>query len=185
MRKEFIATEPDQIHAMKSRLRGRICDVVYHMGRATVHEIADRLATPVSSLYDHLEILVEAGLLLEGEPVRTTKNFARTVVAPAKQLRFSHNTDDRETRIAIADVVASQLRFAEKETRAAIVERGDTVGRADSVLRSGSTVGWLSKADIRRLNELLTEVESLFERGTGPEPGRSLQALTVVSRPVG
>lgn len=184
MRKEFIASKPEQIHALKSRLRGRITDVVYHMGQATVHEIADRLGAPVSTLYDHLEILVEVGLLLEGEPVRTTKNFARTYVAPAKQLRFSLNSKDPEIRTAIADVVASQLRFAEKETRVGIVDKGYPVGEPDSVLRTGSTTGWLSRDDICKLNALLAEAVSLFEQGVDPAPGRQLQAFTFVARPV-
>ncbi|MFI4873589.1 MAG: winged helix-turn-helix domain-containing protein [Phycisphaerales bacterium JB061] len=180
----YVASELDQLAALKSRLRGRICDVVYNMGSATVHEIADQLGVPVSTLYSHLEMLVGVGLLHEGEPVRTTKNFARTYNAPARKLRVTHQTDNEDVREAIADVVASQLRFAEKEFRkAAHSEEFDSAGKPESRVRSGSVVGWLGAKDVRELNRLMGEVFALFE-GTSPGPGRRLQGMTFVSRPI-
>lgn len=180
---EFLASEPAQFDALRSRLRGRICDVVYHAGAATVHEIADQLGKPVSSLYHHLDMLVEAELLLEGEPVRTNKNFARTYVAPARRLRFTRDLDVEGVREGIADVAASQLRLGEREFRAALQKPGITAGRPTSRVASGSMVGWLDDDQIRQVNSLLNQLASIFDESV-QEEGRRLHAVTYVSRPV-
>lgn len=179
--REFEASTPEQIAAIKSRLRGRICDVVYHMGQATVHEIADQLGRSVPGLYPHLEILVEAGLLLEGEPVRTGKNFARTYVARAERLRMTRDLTNPAVRSGIADVVSSQLRLADREFRASLEMSGVTNGQPDSRISSASMVGWLNDEQIREVNRLLGEVVEIFD-GAVPGEGRSLQGLTFVSR---
>jgi hypothetical protein len=180
----YVASEVDQLVALKSRLRGRICDVVYNHGSGTVHEIADQLAVPVSTLYKHLELLVEVGLLLEGEPVRTTKNFARTYVAPARQLILTRKADDPEVVSALADILSSQLRCADKEVRKSIESQAaSTSSELSSRVKAGSIVAWLSTREVEKLNRLVSEMFELFE-GTGPGPGKELQGFTFASRPI-
>lgn len=180
----FSASEPGHLEALRSRLRGRICDVVYHAGSATVHEIADQLGKPVSSLYHHLDMLVEVGLLLEGEPVRTNKNFARTYTAPARRLKFTQDLSDPDVRRGIADVAASQLRLAEREFRAALETPGITAGKPTSRVGSGSMVGWLDDDQIRKVNSLVNQIAEIFDESVKAD-NRKLHAFTYASRIVG
>lgn len=177
-----IPKRAEQILALKSRLRGRICDVVYSLGHATVHEIADWLDAPVSTLYEHLDALIEAGLLEEGDPVRTNKNFARTVLAPGTDLKITHTASNAKARQAIADVLSSQLRLAGREFERGLVRDKLPAGEPGATLDSGSAIGWLNEDDRREVRELLGRVMEIYARSS-PDDGRELQAITWVTRP--
>lgn len=179
-----VAATLPQLKALSSRLRGRICDAVYQMGTATIHEIAVWLDVPASTLYTHMDLLVEVGLLEEVEATRTGKNLARTFEAPAARLRVCHESEDPETREAIADVVSAQVRFAEKEFRAALAAGESGAGTGASPVRSLSMVGWLGAREVRELGRLLGEIEALFA-GSGPGGKRRCVGFTAVSRPLG
>lgn len=178
----LVPSEPFQVLALKSRLRGRICDVVYSLGSATAHQIADWLDVPASTLYEHLSALEDAGLLRAGEPVRTTKNFARTYEAPASSLKITHSAEKQETRAAISEVVSSQLRLAGREFEESLVSDELPAGTDRDRLDSGSTVGWLSDADVEEVNRLLDRVMRIYT-GSGPSEERQLHAITWVTRP--
>jgi len=115
--RQLVIQRIEQLDALRSRLRARITDIVYNEGELTVHEIAEDLEVQPTTLYRHLDMLVEVGLLEEAEPVRTTKNFARVFRAPARNISLWPEKVNDEVRHAIALVIESQLKNRSEERR--------------------------------------------------------------------
>jgi len=176
--KKVLMANLEQLDVLRSRLRGRITDLVYSAGELTVAEIAEALVQKPTTLYRHLDLLVESGLLTEGEPVRTGKTLARVFKAPAGTIKFPRETASQAERVAVADVIVSQLRMAAKETRARIETHGPESG-----VRAGAVVGWLTPEDRERVAELMVEAYEILENGRREE-GRTLCGLTFALRPV-
>lgn len=182
----YVINRLDQLEALKSCLRDRICDVVCQAGELTAQEIATRLGKKPTALYPHLDLLVEVGLLVERDQVRTNKNFARSFGAPAKHLRLDRESKDPKVQAAICAILASQLRQASREFQAAIqaASRPEQGGSpADLGLGIAWLTGWMDKKAIKRAKALLDELDELFMIDE-PGPGKTLFALTYVSRPV-
>lgn len=176
----------DQLEALKSCIRDRICDVVCQAGELTAQEIATRLGIRPTAIYPHLDLLVEVGLLVERDQVRTNKNFARSFGAPAKHLRLDRESKDPEVQAAICAILASQLRQASREFQTAI-EAGSCPENGDSIAELGLGIAWLTawldSESIKRAKALLDELDELFMIDE-PGPGKTLFALTYVARPV-
>ena len=177
----FKITRLDQLEALKSCLRDRICDVVRQAGELTAQEIASRVGARPSKLYPHLDLLVEVGLLVEGEPIRTGKNFARVFGAPARGYRFDRESDDPDVREAVCSIVSSQLRQADREFRAAYNAEDDADSREN--VSAAWLSAWLDDDGIRKARTLLDQLDELFEKYE-PGPDKSLFVLTYVARPV-
>jgi len=173
----------EQIAALRSKLRARIVDLIYNAGELTVAQIAEELGQKPTALYRHLDHLVEVGLLIEGEPVRTEKNFARVFVGPGDTLAYVPPGEaDEEMREAVAGLIAYELNLAARETARAYAERIGTVGVPSAHLKYVSTTGWLSREERARVNALLDEVVAVFS-ASSHGPGKDLQTISFASRP--
>ncbi len=181
-RKRWTVNRPEQIAALRSSQRERVCDVVYALGQATVQEIAEQLGARPTAVYRHLRILCDVDLIEEGPAARTVRNFARTYRAKAERVTFLPLADDPKIRALVADVIESELRMAAREYRIGIESERERLGTPDTPIRSMAMVGWLGRKERIRVNQLFEALMEMFD-GTRPGPGKSLQALTFVSRP--
>lgn len=177
----YLINRLDQLEALKSCVRDRICDVVCQAGELTAQEIATRLGIKPTAIYPHLDLLVEVGLLIERDQVRTNKNFARSFGAPATHLRLDRESKDPAVQSAICAILASQLRQASREFQNAIESKSDP--DHDSGLGIAWLTGWMDTKSITRAKALLDELDDLFMIDE-PGPGKTLYALTYVARPV-
>jgi predicted ArsR family transcriptional regulator len=177
----YLINRLDQLEALKSCVRDRICDVVCQAGELTAQEIATRLGMKPTTIYPHLDLLVEVGLLIERDQVRTNKNFARSFGAPATHLRLDRESKDPQVQSAICAILASQLRQASREFQNAI----ESTSHSDQEHGLGIAwlTGWMDKNSITRAKALLDELDELFMIDE-PGPGKTLYALTYVARPV-
>lgn len=178
----YIIKDLDQLEVLKSPLRDRICDVVCQAGELTAQEIAKRLGIRPTAIYSHLDLLVEVGLLTEGEQVRTNKNFARSFGAPAKYMRFDRESKNPQVQEAISAILSSQLRQAAREYESATHSTNGS-SQAETGLGIAWLTGWLDSKSISRAKVLLDELDELFMIDE-PGPGKTLFALTYVARPV-
>jgi len=182
----YLINRLDQLDALKSCVRDRICDVVCQAGELTAQEIAARLGIKPTAIYPHLDLLVEVGLLVERDQVRTNKNFARSFGTPATHLRLDRESKDPEVQAAICAILASQLRQASREFQNTIeaTARPDLDdASADLGLGIAWLTGWMDTKSIQRAKSLLDELDELFMIDE-PGPGKTLYALTYVARPV-
>ncbi|MFK7760150.1 MAG: helix-turn-helix domain-containing protein [Phycisphaerales bacterium] len=176
----------DQLEVLKSCLRDRICDVVCQAGQLTANEIATRLGIRPTAIYSHLDLLVEVGLLVEGDQVRTNKNFARSFGTPAKYMRFDRESKDPQVQEAIRAILASQLRQAAREFQSATQASSNPecdYPNADFGLGIAWLTAWLDTESIERAKALLNELDEIFMVDE-PGPGKTLFALTYIARPV-
>lgn len=182
----YLINRLDQLEALKSCVRDRICDVVCQAGELTAQEIATRLGMKPTTIYPHLDLLVQVGLLVERDQVRTNKNFARSFGAPATHLRLDRESKDPKVQAAICAILASQLRQASREFQNAI-ESASHTDQDDAAAELGLGIawltGWMDKKSIKRAKALLDDLDELFMIDE-PGPGRTLYALTYVARPV-
>jgi len=172
-----------QIDALKSKLRAQIVDLIFNAGEMTAAEIGAELDQKQTTLYRHLDLLVEVGLLIEGEPARAGKALARVFKAPARTLKYQDvEKAPPQMRRAVGDLMAYELRLAAKETASAYAEGECTTRVPSAQLNYASVTGWLSAKERARVNELLTEIRTIVQ-ASSHAPGKSLQTITFASRP--
>jgi predicted transcriptional regulator len=105
------ADDPSRLTTQLSRRERQIMDVVYHLGRATVAEIAERLPDPptATAVRTMLRILEQKGYLLHDQD--GLRHVYRPVV-PAKQA----------TRSVLRHVVETFFRGSRSDAMATLLE---------------------------------------------------------------
>lgn len=172
-----------QIEALVSTVRQEIVDTVAALGTCSIAEVADALGRPADGLYYHVRALLDAGLLVDAGERETSRRPEALVRAPTRGvMRLKYAPEDSRNVAAINKVVASMLRSAERDFRAGFDPQAVCSGRQRN-LNASRQKAWLSKADVREINDLLLRLQELLSQST-PEPGRELHSLTVVMAPI-
>ena len=155
---------PAQIKALVSTTRQEIIDTLQAMGEASVPELAQQLARPADALYYHVRALAKSGLLRHVGN-RQQGRHVETVYAtqePEKRLKLRYQPDDAAATAALKQLVASMLRASGREFDRAIADPSCQLEGPRRELWAGRAKGWVSPADLERINELLTELAQLF-----------------------
>lgn len=175
-----VIADRKQVAVLTSAIRQEIVDTLGQLGAVSVSELAATLGRPPDALYYHLRLLVGAGLVRE---IRQSGNGRREARfrAVARQFRIDYKLDQRSYSDSMATVVASMLRVGIRDYRRALYSKGPVVEGASRELRAQRKTVWLTKQEIRRVNQL---IEKLLAAG-GPRRARArLFAITVLVTPV-
>lgn len=175
--------DPERIRLLGSPVRQDIVDYVDAAGPSTVAEIAAALGRPADTLYYHVGLLREAGLLVVREA--TAGRAVRVVDLPGAGLQVRYRPEDPENVAAVRDAVGTMLRSAERRFAAGLEGRAGTVA-VEGPRRSlwASRVrGRLTEAELEEVNGLIRRLHEVFAggRGRGPEEGRMHEVNVVLS----
>lgn len=182
---ELLVEDPEQIRLLGSTVRQDIVDHLDFAGPSTVPELAAALGCPTDTLYYHLNLLLEAGLL-----VRHDREDDRRMVVdlPASSVEVRYHRDDRPAVEAIVSAVATLLRSAERRFAGALDDdelplelEGPRRNHWASRVR-----GRLTEAEVVEVNEAIRAIHGIFRRSRSrPDPleGR-MHEVTVVLSPL-
>lgn len=179
----YRVTRREQLEALASPVRIAIVDVFHARGKCAISEIAAALDVTPNSLYYHVKMLTDVGLLIE-DSVRKGKRRDETVyrlVRPRIELVYDAAVDgSAET---LARFAASIMRMTERDARAAL-ERGDVVD--DGPHRNyhvGRGKVRLTPKGLERLNKIIGQMEDLLHREGRKKQG-DIYSLTMALVPL-
>jgi len=150
-------------------------------GALTTHELAARLGRSRQSLYYHLELLEEAGLVV-AEPSGPGSRERQYRLREGR-LAVGARQDSPADRAAAARAIGAILRLTGREAAQALE---DSATRLRGPLRE--MIGFRGKARLtevrlRRVNELIDELEVIFRDAKSGSTELTLEALTIVLTP--
>lgn len=175
----YIVRRPAQVAALASPVRQEIVDAMCAIGPCSVAELAALLGRPADALYYHVRALLRVGLLID----RGTRPAGRRAEAvydvPARRMRLRYEPANRR---AIARAVASMLRVAERDFRAALRSSDARLSGDLRDVWAGRVRGWLTDEQVEEANRLLTRLLELV-RGCERPQGARLHAFAFVLAP--
>ena len=95
-----------------------------------------------------------------------------------------YRLDDRQQGRAMAKVVATMVRSAERSFRRAFAPGLAEVRGPHRNLRAGRRTAWLTADELRVLNGYVERIHALFARGRPQRPGARLHEFTYVLAPI-
>jgi hypothetical protein len=170
---------PAQLRSLASPVRQEIVDVLVSAGPASISDIAGYLGRPADGLYFHIRNLLRSGLLIERPPRIRGRHVAALYDVLGRPLRIRWLP---ERHPAVVRVMRGALRLAARELERSLGRPYASTDGPARTLWSGRSKGWVSPADLRRINALISKLTALLQRGK-PGRGRTLQTFTFVSAP--
>ena len=178
----FYLSEVRQIRAVASPLRAAVIDVLEVLGPASIAQLATALGYPPDGIYYHVGILERIGLVVRTTP--DTDTGAARFALPGRPATLRYRLDDRQQGRAIAKVVATMLRSAERSFRGAFASGLAEAEGPGRNLRAGRRTAWLTGSELRVLNRHVERIHALFGRGRPGRRGARLHEFTYVLAPV-
>lgn len=156
-----------QLRALISPARQDLIDTLHALGQASIAELAERLGRPADGLYYHVRALVAAGLVVEVGQRAAGRRDERlySSLAPDRRLELRYRPTHAASATALRRLVGSMLRTADREFRVGLARPGVVVQGRQRELWAARSRGWLSPAELERVNALLTELGELLMRG--------------------
>lgn len=173
-------SQPAQVRALASPARQEVCDTIEAAGPVTVARLAELMGRPADSLYFHVRRLVKVGLLVEREAVKEGRHTAAVFDVARRPMRLSYTTPVKAKDVA--RVAAGIVRLASRDFAAAVTSGSETSDGPYRTIWAARSKGWLTPAELERVNSLLNEAAGIL-RGARPRPGTRALALSFVIAP--
>jgi predicted ArsR family transcriptional regulator len=178
----FYIHDVPKIRALASPVRAAIVDALEVMGPATVVQVATSLGYPPDGLYYHFEALERTKLVVRVQPERDTG--AARFDLPGHPATLRYHLHDRRQRAAIANLVATMVRSAERSFRRAFAPGAANPVGPRRNLRAGRRTAWLTPKELEVLNRYIERIHALFGQGRPRRKGARLHEVTYVLAPI-
>ncbi len=178
---EFRISRPAATRALASATRQEIVDALASAGPCTVARLADLLGRRPDALYFHLRALERVGLVLVKSEEKNGHHTAVVYAIPGSAVRLDYEAGPRPD---LARIVRHALRLSLREfERECLAKRPIGEGPARR-LWGGRVMGWVTDAQLARINALLHELHSIL-REARPGEGRQAMSLGFLLAPSG
>lgn len=175
---------PKALAALASPLRQEVIDAAAaHAAPLSIAELARHLGRPADRLYFHVRALERAGLLISDGARKEGRHVAALYRLPAAMLRLRYRPATTSRTRAITAVVDGVLRLARRDFRRAMSNVRASVEGPLRDTWGGRMKGFLTTSEQRRLNELITEIDTLV-RAARPRKNTRPVAFTFVRVPL-
>lgn len=158
--REHLIQSPAAVRALLSPIRQEIIDALESSQACSMAELAQLMGRKPDALYFHVRRLLKVGLLIECEPRKTGRNVAAIYDLPGRPMRLDHSQGANQR--VLTKVVAAALRLASRDTTRALL-RGEPAMGPDRTAWAGRCKGWLSPADIARVNRHIEQIQSIVK----------------------
>lgn len=159
--------DQDQMNALISPARVEVVSALEQLGQASVRELAVRIGRRPSSLYYHLELLQNVGLLREVESRHGAGRPEVVYALVARRLVLRGDPTQPGTIEAVIHAASSVLRMCDREVRAAVEKGRHVGGNRMSATRSRAR---LSKEQVAEIFKHIKRIEEIMR--TAPETER-------------
>ena len=172
-----------QIAALASPLRQEIVDVVTSAGPCSIARMAAALSRPPDRLYFHIRRLQAVGLLTQNGTVGNGRSAAALYDVPGRPLRIRYDRRDKGRTRAIGAVQDGALRLARRDLKRAMASPSSVVTGPLRDTWGGRSRGWLTPAQIRRLNRLIEQIINLVRSGDSRKAANPVAFTFVLAPP--
>lgn len=171
----------DQLKCLTSPVRMDIIDHLSGRPPTSIKELASEIGRQASSIYHHVQLLVDVGLVVEGGTRVVNRKSEKLYVTAAPRMRARKALGDKRNAAVMREIVGALCREAERDFSRGLDRGGPTQG-PQRTLGFFRQVSRTSKASLKRINALLDEIaEVLWE---DPDPDGELVALTWTMSPL-
>ncbi len=172
---------PREFAAINSQVRQTIIKTIRLLEPCSVREVAERLGRKAETLYYHMDILAEAGIVREKGRRPAGKRDEALYEITCDRMQF-HPTKRSPVFIkGLRRTYSAMIRETERQLLDAVGRDNEVRQGAGKNMRFQVYAAHLTKADIDELNRRLDAVrELLLERASG-EGGKPHQVLLLMS----
>lgn len=170
----FIVEDVETMQILASPVRWEVLDAASALGECSAAEIAEFTARARTSLYPHIQKLVECGLILETGTRLMGKRYEQLYRPKAVMIGTRFNQDDQDNLDYHADFANALARqMARKHIRAAS-EDGVNPRTDQRNHHCGGHSVWVDDQQLAKLNSMIDEIWSFCEQS---RPGEGKQLL--------
>lgn len=171
-----------QLACLASAVRTDIVDHLAAYGVMSIKEIAASIGKRPSSIYRHLQLLEEVGLVLEAGTRVANRKSEKLYATPSRRMRLSKALADEANAGIMNEIVSVLCRQTERDfSRGAQAPVARRAGPHQN-LRFFRLVNRPSAAGVKAINAKLDEIAEILWRE--PDPDRPMVALTWVMAPL-
>ncbi len=174
-------TDPDTMWVLSSPARREVLRAACALGRCSVSEIAELTGRSRTSLYPHVEQLVEHKLLLD-DGTRPSGKRQEQLYKPIAQLIKTRHDPDKP------DVVKYHIAYGKAVCRHIARLFEHAISRRDCKTRGphrdtmcSSRTVWVDNAELEEINELLGRLHEICLRNRPGEGKRLIQIGMVIA----
>lgn len=176
-------TDPAQFECLMSARRLDIVDQLANAGALSVREIASMLAVKPSSLYHHIELLLDAGLIEEAGERTVKRRKERLYRTPARAMRYGLLLNDPAAREIYGRLGEVQARQTARDLAEGVASKNVVGEGAARNLRVFRLVGAPGREAMARINFHLEALADLFWQSAGQQNPRI--AISTIMAPIG
>ncbi len=181
--KILVLRRPAQVAALASPVRARIVDALASHGASSARELADALGLRPESLYYHIHALQRHSLVVQHSKRKHKRRHEAVYALAAPRLTLDRTQRSRRYLDAVAKTCETLLRTTTRDYRAALRAAGDLADYPPSTLSVRRLVAALDREGLRRLNDLLSQIDAFFERYQARRRDQ-VQSLTIALVPL-
>lgn len=181
-RRAFVVDKPNAVRALASPLRQSIVDTIVANGELSIAALAKRIHWPADRLYYHVGILEKVGIL-QGRESRSANGRSETLFdVPGRPMYVRYQPSSPANRRAIARIVASMLRAANRDFARGFSRKGVRVSGPHREVWAGRVQGHLTKHDLAFVNSLIHSLldQMIASRGRRSS-GKAFQVTWILS----
>lgn len=170
-----------QVRSLVSPARQEIIDALDAAGPCSVSTLAALIGRAPDGLYFHLRRLESCGLIKESGRTHQGRHSWAMYDVAERPVRLDYDALPTDS---VAAVIAAAMRLGMRDFKRAMRKGDVTVRGNDRDLWGARIKGWITPANIRRINELLNELRGLMHN-RGPAKGTKPMSISFVMAPAG
>ena len=170
----FVIEDTKTMKVLANPIKWEILDAVSAMNECSAAEIAEFTARARTSLYPHVQKLVECGLLLEVGTRLMGKRYEQLYRAKAMMIGTRFNQSDQDNVDYHADFARALSRLVARKHIRAATEPGVNPRTKERNHHCGGHAVWVDDEQLERLNEM---IDSIWEFCENSRPGEGKQLL--------
>ena len=177
----YIVRSKRQMRALAAPTRQEIMDVLPRMGTVSVAELGDALGRPADSLYYHLRILEQVGLVRGAGSRRLNGRRESLFSSIAREMSLCYELGKKGNGSEVNAIIASMLRLGIRDFSKSFESGDAAVSGPNRELWALRKTGWLSQAQIAEVNR---SIEKLIHAMAVPERNGRLYSVSIVLTPL-
>jgi len=184
IRKKYSVIRRDQLKVLSSTIRFDLFFELARLGGGTIREVAESLGKSPVSLYRHMSLLVECGLVRVEGTASEGSAKADVYVPIAHELLLPKRADHPELMDATTAVLRAQCRNCEDEFLSGYMSPQARFRGVRRNLFMINGVSWLTGSELKEVNSLINDIYSIVNKAEPWREGTEEIGITLTVRPI-
>lgn len=179
----YYVLEPQQLRCMASAVRQDMVDHLAAHGVMSIKELAASIGRKPSSIYHHLKLLLEVGLVGEAGARTVNRRREKLYATPSRRMRLNRALEDPGNDREMRAFVNALCRQTARDFSRGLDDESARRQGPGRDLRFFRLVNRPAPGSLREINRKLDEIAEILWRD--PDPGSPVVALTWILTPTG